>query len=327
MTRKALPKADNAIIAEHEAGKHDVYNGGYPTKGPQPATCRDCAKREREAIDEAPEPRVPAPAVVARIKATRKPALKPARTAPRKFGPEPVEPAQIKATVAQALQDPAVLAKAARRITTELPAPAPKYETREAWMLAAVDAMRPWYVEIDSEVPPVRISVGWPGGRSAKGKGVRGQCWASHTVADRIPAIFVGPDQSDPLTIIGIILHEMNHAADDGLSGHRGAFAKNAKALGFLPPWTSSEGKTPELVERLTALLKDLGAFPHGAITDRSHGITGLGAGRPAVQTTRMLKVWCDEDGYTLRATAKWLNVATPLCPICEKVMQTERNV
>lgn len=47
MARKSLPKADNEMIARHEAGKHDVYNGGYPTDGPQPDKCRECAKRAK----------------------------------------------------------------------------------------------------------------------------------------------------------------------------------------------------------------------------------------------------------------------------------------
>lgn len=198
-----------------------------------------------------------------------------------------------------------------------------KYDTREAWMLAAVEAMRSWFVEVGAEVGTVRISIGWAGGRSAKGKGIRGQCWASHTVADGIPAIFVTPDQSDPIIILGIVLHEMNHAADNCLSGHRGTFAKTAKALGFVAPWTSSEGKTPELVERLTALLADLGTFPHGAINDKAHGLTGLSPARPPIQTTRMLKIVCEADGYTVRTTQKWIDLGLPACGICGEGMQT----
>jgi hypothetical protein len=193
---------------------------------------------------------------------------------------------------------------------------APIHPTREAWMLAAVEAMRPWFVDVNAEVGPVRISVGWAGGRGSNiGTGIRGQCWASHTVADRIPAIFVTPDQSDPLTIAGIILHEMNHAADDGLSGHRGTFAKTAKALGFLPPWTSSEGKSPELIARLTDLLAEVGTFPHSPIGDKSHGLTGQAPGKPPVQGTRMLKLVCGVDGYLVRTTQKWIEVGLPSCP------------
>jgi hypothetical protein len=201
--------------------------------------------------------------------------------------------------------------------------PEPIHPTREAWMLAAVEAMRPWYVEADlAPVPDVSISVGWAGGRGKK-VGVRGQCWASHTTSDKRPAVFITPDNDNPFDIVGIILHEMNHAADDGVSGHKGAFAKRATALGFQKPFTSSEGKSPELVERLNGVLSDLGPFPHGSITDRSHGLTGLNPLAPPIQTTRMLKVECLACGCILRMTAKWINDAgLPTCGCGEQMVQ-----
>jgi hypothetical protein len=282
---------------------------GQPTG---PADLREAWYRERLAAEAAE-------AAAALDQPARKPkARKPAAAKPAK-GPA----AQMALLTLLTLPEPAPIAipKApakAKRL------PKPIHPTREAWMLAAVDAMRPWFVEVGSKVGPVAISVGWPGGRGSK-KGVRGQCWASHTTANKLPAIFVSPDQSDPFTIAGIILHEMDHAADDGHSGHKGEFAKVAKTLGFLPPWTSSEQKTPELTKRLKALLKVLGTFPHGAITDKTHGLTGQGPTAPPVQTTRMLKVQCTACGCIIRMTAKWIEDAgLPTCG-CGGIMEQER--
>lgn len=330
MARAKLPAPIRAIIAEHEAGKHDVDNGGYPTKGPQPKTCRDCAriadldakdaltitktaKPSRVRIVKSSDPTFPiekrveivAPKTRERREARRIEALIAAVPLP--------EPALV-GEVIEPTVDPAAAGARIHDILTALYA-GQKYDTREAWMLAAVEAMRPWFVDVNAEVGPVRISIGWPGGRSAKGKGIRGQCWASHTVADGIPAIFVTPDQSDPILILGIILHEMNHASDNCLSGHRGTFAKTAKALGFLAPWTDSSGKTDELIEKLTNLLADLGTFPHGAINDKAHGLTGLSPARPPVQTTRMILLTCSVCGYIVRTTRKWIDIGTPSCP------------
>jgi hypothetical protein len=48
--------------------------------------------------------------------------------------------------------------------------------------------------------------------------------------------------------------------------------------------------------------------FPHAALR------SGLnGAHKP--QGTRMLKVQCGSCGYTVRTTAKWIEVGLPLCP------------
>lgn len=192
-----------------------------------------------------------------------------------------------------------------------------KYPTREAWMLAAVDLMRPIFAEIGEEIPPVRISMGWPGGRGNK-QHVVGQCWGAATVADGIPAVFVSPAQKDVLEILGTIMHEDIHAA--GHFQHRAKFTRVAKLLdpegdhsgSWAKSWPSP-GRSPVLFTRLSALADQLGPFPH-SVVNALGGLLGITKG-PAVQGTRMLKVWCGECGYTLRATAKWLHVATPVCP------------
>ena len=291
---KRLPKAERVTIAAHEAGRHDPPTGKYPGLGYQD-DCRLC-HIERDA--KAGAPYVDPEPIVAKA---RKAAAR-AQAARVNVKPTPAEAVIIAAE-------------------------ASAYRTREEWMLAAIENMRPWLAEVDAPVGPVRISFGWPGGRGSK-KGVRGQCWMPHTVKDQVPAIFVSPDQEaeDAVTLLGIILHEMNHAA--GHWGHKGPFAKTAARLGFVAPWTSSEGKEPELVGRLEALSKKLGPLDHAAI-NAAGGLKGIGivpglAGPPPVQSTRMIKVWCNADGYTLRATRKWLDIAVPACPMCSDVMEVD---
>lgn len=33
-------------------------------------------------------------------------------------------------------------------------------------------------------------------------------------------------------------------------------------------------------------------------------------------QSTRLIKAYCDECGYTVRVTRKWIRVAFPICPL-----------
>ena len=61
-----------------------------------------------------------------------------------------------------------------------------------------------------------------------------------------------------------------------------------------------------DLKVKLDALAAKLGPYPHAALTP------GMRTGK---QGTRMLKVTCPEDGYTLRATRKWLDMGLPTCP------------
>lgn len=203
--------------------------------------------------------------------------------------------------------------------------------TREGWLLQAVEKMRPDFVAAGREVPEVRISIGWPGGRSARLDPL-GQCWHPSTVGDGIPAIFITPSQDDPVQVLATTRHEMVHAA--GEMNHRAGFRKLAAQVGFDPQpgatGVSSTYRTPALEEKLQALYAELGPFPHSPV---NKGATN--AGKPTTQSTRMLKVHCEEVGfdddnepqvcgYTVRTTAKWLAVAIPSCPVHGTEMTVE---
>lgn len=192
----------------------------------------------------------------------------------------------------------------------------PTYETREAWLIAAAEALAHILENADVQMVPIRVSVGWPGGRGKKST-VVGQCWASVACSDGIPQIFMSPvrGEADTQNVLGTLLHEMIHAVDDCQSGHRGNFVKIARAVGFLPKFTSSDNRTTELSDQLDEIAENLGAFPHAAI---DLGVRG--SEEPKKQGTRMLKVVCPSDGYTLRTTQKWLDVGLPTCPCGEEM-------
>lgn len=180
-----------------------------------------------------------------------------------------------------------------------------KHTTREAWLVAAVEALRPMFADLGETVPAVRVSVGWPGGRGKKNS-VIGQCWASRAAADEVAQVFISPVLDDAAVILSTLAHELVHAVDDCKSGHRGRFAKIAKGLGLEGPMTATHAGEG-LKERLSEVAADLGEFPHAALTPALSGVKKQG--------TRMLKVVCPVDGYTIRTTAKWLEVGLPTCP------------
>lgn len=283
MPTPRLPKAERAIIAAHEAGMHD--------RKPIPETCRDCAA---EATRDAVRTIGPSTRVLY------------APAAPKSQVPKgPTEPITVEAALAQAAEAVAPQARV--------------YTTREEWLLAAVEAMRPDFAAVDREVPEVRISIGWPGGRSARLDPL-GQCWHPSAVGDGITAIFITPSQDDPVQVLATTRHEMVHAA--GEMNHRNGFRKLAAQVGFDPQpgkdGVSSTYRTTALQERLEALNTELGPFPHSPVNK------GSGGTRPETQGTRMLKVSCENDGYTVRATKKWLEQAVPSCPLCDTPMEVE---
>lgn len=185
-------------------------------------------------------------------------------------------------------------------------------KTREQWLLQAVKLLTPDFKRAGVELPPVRVSVGWPGGRGNK-QNVIGQCWMPSAVEDGVPAIFISPvlTEKSPERILGVLIHELVHAV--GNPGHRGGFAKLAANMGLIAPWPAT-GESDILKAHLEKLAKKLGPFPHAVITP-VRGLGGVGPERPPVQGTRMLKVQCPSCGYIVRTTRKWLEVGNPSCP------------
>lgn len=185
-------------------------------------------------------------------------------------------------------------------------------KTREAWLGQAVTKMHPWFRAQDVELPAVRVSIGWPGGRGNK-QGVIGQCWGSAAVKDGRPAIFISPalSEDDPARILDVLVHELVHAA--GHHGHRSGFARLARSLGLVAPWTATSASS-DLSDRLVKMAAKLGPFGHASV-NAGQGLAGSGPARPPVQSTRMLKLSCEECGYTLRTTSKWIAVGIPSCP------------
>lgn len=192
-------------------------------------------------------------------------------------------------------------------------------ETREHWLELAVLKLRPLFDEIDAPLPRVRVSVGWPsrGGVGAKRK-VIGQCWKTTVAGDNVSQIFISPvlgggdrDTKRGLAIemLGVLIHELVHAVDDCESGHKGAFAKMARALGLEGKMTATT-VSGRLAEQLGPILDELGEYPHAALNPFE-----MEKQRPK-QGTRMLKLECPNDGYVARTTRKWLDdLGAPKCP------------
>ncbi len=183
-----------------------------------------------------------------------------------------------------------------------------KYKTREQWLEAAVkEVSKSIFAPKNIEVPAVRVSVGWPGGRGKK-QGVVGQCFASFSSTDKVAQIFVSPAVDKTLSVLATLTHELVHAVDDCKSGHKKDFIKIAREIGFEAEWTSSENRTDALTEKLQAVAEKLGEFPHAAIRQEE---------RPTTQPTYMRKLTCaHDDDYKLRMTRKMLDeYGAPICP------------
>jgi hypothetical protein len=177
-------------------------------------------------------------------------------------------------------------------------------QTREQWLERVAAIMR------ESLIPQLEgrrywVSCDWPS-QPAVGRTARriGECrYPEHSIDRRSYNVFISPALQDPVEVLQTLVHELIHVAAGPNAGHKGAFVKIAKAIGFKAPWTNTPA-TPVLIERLNGLMMNLGAYPHAAIDKRGCKKQG----------TRLLKVICGACGYTIRTTQQWIDTGLSTC-------------
>lgn len=183
---------------------------------------------------------------------------------------------------------------------------------REAWLQACVEVMRGWFRAEGVTVPPVRVSVGFPskGALSRKRKRI-GECWAGSMAADGLPQIFLSPllGQDD---VGHVLMHELVHAAVGCQCGHRGPFARVAKALGLVGPMTATIAGDV-LKARLAVVERDLGPYPHAALSARE-----IDPARKK-QGTRLVLLECScEEPRKIRLSRTVAEQGAIVCGLCE---------
>lgn len=175
---------------------------------------------------------------------------------------------------------------------------------RHDWLERANVMVRDYLATFGADVSaPVRITIGF----AWKSRTALGQCWQPEASSDQHSEILIAPTMADPVQILGVILHELIHAATPG-ARHGRPFAKLAKAAGLEGKMTATVVGAA-LAITLGEMVKALGPYPAGTIT------TAALAARPK-QTTRYHKATCPECGYVCRVAKAWVEqVGPPHCP------------
>jgi len=116
---------------------------------------------------------------------------------------------------------------------------------RDQWFAAALKGLKPLFADIGYPLTAevIRISAGFPskGARSLKSRRI-GECWDATAIADGVCQIYISPVLVDPVKVLGVLVHELVHAAVGCKCGHthrRGAGFNPARRLeqggAFLP--------------------------------------------------------------------------------------------
>ncbi|NLE05897.1 MAG: hypothetical protein GX638_14015 [Crenarchaeota archaeon] len=187
-----------------------------------------------------------------------------------------------------------------------------KVMTREQWLNAVKDELRPLFLIVGLDIPKVRVSCGF------SGKNVRGQhngkilgVAYNHIISsDDTCEIFISPEIDNGLEVAAILVHELIHACLPN-AGHGRDFRAAAIELGLTGKMTSTIA-TPELNSKLLQIIEKIGqGYPHSRLNL---------ADRPK-QDTRLHKMVCTDCGAIAYMTRKWIDsIGTPFCGCGSKI-------
>lgn len=190
---------------------------------------------------------------------------------------------------------------------------------REAWLTAAVEAFRPWFKSYGVPLPKhTHVSVSFPSTRALSVRKRRiGECWSATASEDGKCHVMISPLLKEGVQVLDVLLHELIHVVLPG-HGHDATFAIMAKDFGLEGVPTATVAG-PHLLIELRRLNKRLGKYPHGAIK-----VAWLIKNK---QTTRMLKVVCEDCGYIARVSSFWIESAgPPKCPSGHGSMRADQK-
>ncbi len=116
--------------------------------------------------------------------------------------------------------------------------------------------------------------------------------------------IFISPTLGSAFDVIDTLVHELVHAVDNCEHKHGREFKKIALKVGLVGPMRSA-GAGPELKAKLTALLDQLGPYPHGQLK-----VSMQKAARRARPRAK-----CQKCGFQVPMLKKFLTYGPPICP------------
>jgi hypothetical protein len=182
---------------------------------------------------------------------------------------------------------------------------------REEYLEAAIAFAAPKFKAASFPLPTnVRAGCGHMGS-GLRAKNI-GECWSSSSSEDGGREIWIRPDQTDTVDVLGILVHELCHAALPAKVGHKKPFKDLGTVMHLQGKPTEMSSGSAEFLECWSSFIEKNGDYPQPKFLGNLTRTTPK-------QTTRMVKVTCsDEDncGMVFRTSRKWLE--GPLdCPRC----------
>ncbi|MCG8450025.1 MAG: hypothetical protein MI725_10670 [Pirellulales bacterium] len=183
--------------------------------------------------------------------------------------------------------------------------PVSSAEAREKWLRDVASGMTGWFDDLGFPLPAFEVRSGFPsvGMRSPN----ISESWTQDDGASYV--VFIRPDRSEAFDVAAALAFQLCHIAVGKRDSHGHLFRHLAISIGLRGTKTESP---PGVLfkEIVTPVLEQAGDLP-------SPEITPTDKDKRTRQTARLLKVACQECGYVVRVSRKWLEgVGPPHCPL-----------
>lgn len=195
------------------------------------------------------------------------------------------------------------------------------FHERETWLAAAATLLQHEAFPAAGIEPAqwnerrYRVGCGFPiGYRGTKSASaartgvVLGQAFDPAVSADGTYEVFINPLIDEPRAVIGVLAHELAHVWAGIQCGHRGEFARIARAIGLDGPLTATV-PGPTLSSKIAEIANTLGNYPHASIDPSLRKKQG----------TRLLKLQCSGCNWVARVSAlQGRRIGSHShCPVC----------
>ena len=196
-------------------------------------------------------------------------------------------------------------------------------KNREKWLNDAVDhGVRDLFADAGYALPEYYAAVSIPTASDRSANHVLGACY--YNGPDGLCQIMVNPIVRDGILALEVLIHELVHAVCGPDAKHGPVFKRCALAVGLKggPLGEVKESMratvgTPELKEKLAAIVSKIGEYPHPGLN--------LGGAKRKKQSTRNLKLACPECSFQVRASGMQIDFAHAwgglICPMCNVAM------
>ena len=210
--------------------------------------------------------------------------------------------------------------------------------TREDWLNAAVEHMRPLFIKHKLELPPkISVSCGFPSkGGISKERRTTGETWPSTATFDATVHVFVSPLEDEPHRVIGILARQLIQAALPDDAGFGPNFKAACSELGFEGHDKHAMPGIELQTKHLDGITDLLNEYPHAhLILAEKQKLE-----KPKKKTTFKLfcpfKRACDSkkcfltdksvgEDYGVSISNKKLSLGYPSCP-CSQTLEMEEE-